>query len=120
MSLPDTFQSFGLKYKNLAFVNILSNGCGIRVYYYNKQFECYITCLQGVVPMTSKTCMCLAKTINDIIKDSALETDQKVDLSLFHPFDWKQSKKNKLYKLIGEYDSNDHTSVLLKYLILLI
>lgn len=111
--LPQTITEFGLEYKNLPFLNIMSSS-PMRIYYKDKKFHCFISAIEGIFPITSKTALPVAQTINDILKN-----DVVADMMLFHPLNWSSRKKKKISDLAGEYESG-YTEIILKYLLLLI
>ena len=112
--LPQTYQEMHKKYKNLPFLNIMC-GSPIRVYYHNHKFQCFVTSMEGIVPMTTKTALCLAQTINDIIKDCTF-----VDLTYCFPFDSSQQKQKKIHSLSGNYEQSDYTKLITSYLLMLL
>lgn len=114
--VPQTYQEMHKKYKNLAFLNIMCSS-PIRVYYHfkDRKFHAFVTSMEGIVPVTTKTALCLAKTINDIIKDCAF-----VDLTFCFPFDSSQQKQKKIHSLSGNYEQSDYTKLITSYLLLLL
>lgn len=111
--LPQTVTQFGLDYKNMPFVNIMCSS-PTRIYYKDRKYHCFITAVEGIFPITSKTALPVAKTINDMLKN-----DVVADMMIWHPLDWSSSKRKKLSTLAGEYTSG-YTEVILTYLLLLI
>ena len=83
--LPQTYLEFSKKYRNSPFINILCSS-PIRVYYKHKKFHCFVTSIEGIIPLECKTALCLARSINDIIKE-----DEFVDLSYHFPLDISQN-----------------------------
>lgn len=115
--LPSTYGDFANKYGNLPFINIMSNS-PIRVYYYMGEYHGFITTIEGIIPIKTKTAMCLARTMNDVLVGSPV-----IDLSFHYPNDTPQHKQKKIHSITGEYDFdpvNGHSKVLIKFLLLLI
>ena len=113
-TLPENYTQMSQLYKNSPFINIMGS-TPIRIYYHNRKYHAFVTTFEGVLPLVAKTALCIAQTVNDLIKHDAM-----VDLSFYHPLDTSTRKQKKIQSLIGEYDSADHTHTLIKFLLMLL
>ena len=115
MPLPETYQQFSDKYKDLPFLNLMLNMGGVRVYYYKNNYHIFFSVPEGIVPGKIKTAIDTAGILNDLIFKSNV-----ADLKLYHPSTWNKKKKNRLKELEGEHELGNYESILRKYLLLLI
>ena len=113
--LPTTYAEFGAKYSNLAYINIWCSS-PIRVYYVKGEFHAFVSSMESIIPLSSKTALCMAGFINDIIKKS-----QEIDLRFCYPTDFNLNKIKKIKALTGDgVSTGDHKRILMKFLLLLL
>lgn len=110
-----TYSDIIERYRDLPYLHITCSGVTIRTYYLNKTYESQFAVQDGILPITSNSARELANTLNDLVCKC-----NEVDLQLYHPDTMNTKKKNKLYKMTGDYLQNDYKTLLLSYLLLLI
>lgn len=113
--LPETYREFARRYGNMPYINIMCDS-PMRIYYNSltKTFHCFISCIEGIIPIESKIARYLADSINNMIKGC-----NTIDLSFHYPMFLEKNKQKKIHALSGEY-SGDYRDLILQYLLLLI